>query len=99
MYSFFLRLNMNLNDSLLFGFNSMTELNGSFIMDGNSLNNENLEIVELQPVANPHNGSLSETDKNSVRNLLEGWNMGYLFQTCLGEYKFITLIATIMFLQ
>lgn len=92
LYSNVLRLKMNFDDDLLFGSNSMSEVQDPFT----SLSSEHVDVVELQPVATPHNGSLSEEEKNNVRNLLDDWNMGFLFKTCLGEYKFIIFIITII---
>lgn len=84
---------MNFNDELLFGCDSMTEGNESFIVDCRSFKNENVDFKELQSTANSYNGTLPEND----RNLLDGWNMGFLFQTCLSEsYKFIALIVVLM---
>lgn len=90
-----LRLKMDfVDDGLFFGDNSMTENSDPHSF---SLDNEHYNITELQPAAIYNCVSFTENDKNNVRNLLEGWNMGFLFQTCLGEYLFITLIAAIIY--
>lgn len=84
-----LSLNMDLNDGLFDGCNSFSELSGPFVLDDTSLSND---FIELQPAATSNNPTpLSEDDKNIIQNLLNGWNMAYLFQTCLGEYKFINI--------
>jgi hypothetical protein len=52
------------------------------------------EFIDLQPAVTSNNQTpLSEDDKNSIRNLLNSWNLANLFQTCLSEYKLITSIA------
>jgi len=85
-------LKINFNDGLFDGCNSFSaELSDSFMLDNSNLSND---LIELQPAATSNNPTpLSEDDKNSIQNLLNGWNMSYLFQTCVGEYKFITSIA------
>lgn len=81
---------MNFDGGLLFGCNSISEVNHPFSGLGE-------EHTDLLPTATPHNGSLLEKDKMDVKNLLDDWNMGFLFQTCLGEYKCIALIVPITF--
>lgn len=72
-----------MNFDNLFDCDTMSEVQVPF----NSLCSDHLDVIELQPVANVHNGSLSEEDKNNVRKLLDNWNMEFLFKTCLGEYN------------
>jgi len=80
---------MDLNNGLFNGCNSFSELSGPFVLDDTSLSND---FIELQPTATSNNPTpLSEDDKNIIRNLLNGWNMAYLFQPCLGEYKFTNI--------
>ncbi|CAI6372525.1 unnamed protein product [Macrosiphum euphorbiae] len=85
---------MNIDDGLFVACNSLSDFSDQFIVDDSSLSND---LLELQPLATSNNPTpLSEDDKTSIRNLLDGWNMGYLFQTCLSEFKCITSIAAII---
>jgi len=66
---------MNINDGLCGAYNSLSELSDQFILDDSSN-----DLIDLQPAATSNYPTpLSEDDKTSIRNLLDGWNMGYLF--------------------
>lgn len=37
--------------------------------------------------SNPMQFSLTTEDKNKLKHILESWNMGYLYQTCVGKLE------------
>lgn len=77
-----------------------TNMFNEFVDDINNYDNiESPEFIELQTLVynknvpsdddSAQNSSnkfdLSKEEQNNLKNLLDGWGMGFLFQTCLGK--------------
>lgn len=64
---------------------SVFELSNSEVdfSDQNIINSNNCS--DEYPLVEQFN--MSEEDKDNVKKLLDSWNMGFLFQTCIGKLK------------